>query len=131
MQASVRALFPLFIIFIIFLLLPVALSGILVQYHTDKNVLLIANLLFFMISLLSFFIQRRGMLNKNPHVFIRSVTAGMMVKMLFCVTAVIIYVYYSGRNFNKRAIFISLFLYPVYLSTEVMVVMKMNKKQHA
>ena len=131
MQSPIRFLIPLFIVFLVFLIVPVVLSEILLRYHIDKNVLLFANGLFFIIGLISFFIQKRGLENKNPHVFIRSVTGGMMIKMLFCIIAVIGYVYYSGPAYNKRAVFISLFLYLVYLFTEVMVVMKMNKKQHA
>jgi hypothetical protein len=94
-------------------------------------VLLGANVLFFLLTIVSFFIQRKGMLNKNPHVFVRSVTGGMMVKMVFCILAVIGYVYASGDQFNKRGVFIALFLYLVYLAIEVMVVMKMNKKHNA
>ena len=131
MQSSARALLPLIVVFIIFLLLPLLLSDILFKNHIDKNVLIGANALFFGISLISFTIQKRGMQNKNPHVFVRSVTGGMIIKMFFCVIAVICYVYLSGTAFNKRAIFISLFLYLVYLFAEVLVVMKMNKKQHA
>ncbi|MEO7523798.1 MAG: hypothetical protein ABIT58_06870 [Ferruginibacter sp.] len=130
MRSSVRYLIPLFMVFLVFLLVPVVLSDNLKRNNIDKNVLLWANGLFFLISIISFFIQKRGMENKNPNVFIRSVTGGMMIKMLFCMIAVIGYVYYSGPAFNKRAVFISLFLYLVYLSTEVMIVMKMNKKQH-
>lgn len=131
MQSSFRALLPVFIIFITFLVFPLILTDLLTRYDIDKNVLLWANGLFFIISVVSFFIQKNGMQHKNPHVFVRSVTGGMMLKMLFCIIAVIVYVYYSGSGFNKRAVFISLFLYLVYLFTEVMVVMKMNKKQHA
>ncbi len=131
MQSSFRVLLPLVIIFIVFLLMPVLLSDILLKYHIDKNVLLGSNVLFFIISLISFSIQRRGMMHKNPHVFVRTVTGSMMIKMLFCMIAVIAYVYLSGDGFNKRAVFISLFLYLVYLFTEVVVVMKMNKKKHA
>ncbi|MBC7535681.1 MAG: hypothetical protein H7258_08315 [Ferruginibacter sp.] len=131
MQSSARALLPLIVVCIIFFLLPVILSDILAKNHIDKNVLLGANALFFGISLISFTIQKRGMQNKNPHVFVRSVTGGMLIKMVFCIMAVICYVYLSGTAFNKRAIFLSLFLYLIYLFVEVVVIMKMNKKQHA
>ena len=131
MSYSFRILLPVFVVFVTCLALPVIFSDTLLRYHIDTNVLLWANVLFFIISLISFAVQRRGMLNKNPHVFVRSVTGGMMIKMIFCIIAVILYVYYSGPAFNKRAIFISLFLYLVYLFAEVAVVMKMNKKQHA
>lgn len=131
MQSPFRVLLPLILVFLVFLILPLLLSDTLARYHIDKMVLLGANALFFVISLISFYIQKRGMQNKNPHVFVRSVTGGMMIKMLFCIVAVIAYVFYSGDSFNKRGVFISLFLYLVYLFTEVVVVMKLNKKQHA
>lgn len=130
MLAGFRFLVPLIIVFIIFLIAPFALSNILEQNNIDKNVLLWSNALFFVISIISFSIQKKAMANKNPHAFVRSVTGGMMLKMLLCIIAIILYIYASGAAFNKRAVFISLFLYLVYLFTEVMVVMKMNKKQH-
>jgi len=101
------------------------------KFHIDSNVLLGANALFFVISIVSFFIQRKGLHNKNPHVFVRSVMTGMMLKMIACVIAVLGYVYLSGSSFNKRAVFIGLFLYLIYLATEVFVVMKMNKNKKA
>lgn len=131
MQSNFRALLPLIFVFLVFLILPFLLADTLARYHIDKMVILGANALFFVISLISFYIQKRGMQNKNPHVFVRSVTGGMMIKMFFCILAVIAYVFYSGDSFNKRGVFISLFLYLVYLFTEVVVVMKLNKKQHA
>lgn len=131
MQSPLRAIVPLCIVFIIFLLLPICFATFLVAHHVDHYVLLGANVLFFIISLVSFSIQKRGLANKNPHVFVRSVTGGMMIKMFFVIIAVIVYVFGSGNAFNKRAIFIALLLYLVYLFVEVMVVMKMNKNRHA
>lgn len=128
---ALRSLIPVIMVFILFSVLPIVFSNFLYKNNIDQEVLLYANVLFLIITLISFAIQKRGLMNKNPHVFIRSVTGGMMIKMLFCILAVIAYVNFSGRSFNKRAIFISLFLYLIYLSAEVMVVMKMNKKQHA
>jgi hypothetical protein len=40
------------------------------KFNIDSNVLIGANVLFFAISIVSFFIQRRGLGNKNPHVFV-------------------------------------------------------------
>jgi hypothetical protein len=131
MQPIIRILSPIFILFLLLTTFILTSSRFLEQLHIDKNVLLGANVLFFLLTIVSFFIQRKGMLNKNPHVFVRSVTGGMMVKMVFCILAVIGYVYASGDQFNKRGVFIALFLYLVYLAIEVMVVMKMNKKHNA
>lgn len=129
MNAPGRLLLPLILLFTLITGLIFILFSTLKNYHIDSNVLLGANALFFIISMISFFIQRNGLQNKNPHVFVRSVTAGMMVKMVFCIIAVIAYVYFSGAGFNKRAVFIALFLYLIYLATEVFVVMKMNKNK--
>ena len=129
MNAPGRLLLPLVLLFSLITGLIFILFSTLQHYHIDGNVLLGSNALFFIISIVSFFIQRNGLQNKNPHVFVRSVMAGMMVKMVLCIIAVIGYVYFSGIGFNKRAVFIALFLYLIYLATEVFVVMKMNKNK--
>lgn len=130
MLSAFRTLFPLFAIFILVCLLALIFPHFLVNNHIDRWVVLGANTLLFLLSILSFFIQKKGLHNKNPNVFVRSVMSGMMLKMLFCVAAVILYVYASGSGFSKRAIILSLFLYLFYLSAEVFIVSKMNKQQH-
>jgi len=129
MNVTARLLSPLIILFVLINIIILALSSTLKNYHTDPNVMLGGNALFFLISIFSFFIQRRGLQNKNPHVFVRSVMTGMLMKMLVCIIAVIAYVYLSGSAYNKRGIFITLFFYLLYLAVEVAVVMKMNKKK--
>jgi len=54
---------------------------------------------------------------------------GMLMKMAICLLAVFLYVYLSGNAYNKRGIFLSLFLYLVYLAVEVSAVMKLNKNR--
>ncbi|MBS1744477.1 MAG: hypothetical protein JST81_15720 [Bacteroidetes bacterium] len=130
MQAGLRALVPVILLFSILILLCIGLSPYLAQYNIDKNVLIAANILFLLISYISFSIQKKAMSNTNPHVFVRSVSGAMMLKMLFCIIALVIYIFASGDAFNKRAVFISLFLYLLYLFVEVMIVMKLNKKRH-
>ena len=115
MNAPGRLLLPLVLLFSLITGLIFLLFSTLKNYYIDPNVLLGSNALFFIISIISFFIQRKGLYNKNPHVFVRSVTAGMMVKMAFCIIAIIAYVYLSGTGFNKRSVFIALFLYLIYL----------------
>jgi hypothetical protein len=131
MNKPFRTLLPLPGIFLIFSLSILFFSGQLQDAGFDTRILTAANILFFLISVLSFFIQLRGMRNTNPHVFVRSVMAGMMVKMLVCIIATFAYVQLAGKNFNKRSVFVSLLLYLVYLAVEVVVVTKMNKKKNA
>jgi hypothetical protein len=54
----------------------------------------------------------------------------MMLKMAIVIITIFIYVSNSGDTFNKRSVFVSLFLYLAYLATEVYVVMKMNKRKN-
>ncbi len=131
MRSSGRILAPLFLIFIGINALLFILSRQLLEYNIDKDVLLGANLFLLVISLLSFTLQKRGLKHANPHVFVRSVMSGMLLKMLLCMAAVIIYVYASGDAYNKKGIFIALFLYLVYLAAEVFTIMKLNKKPDA
>lgn len=131
MNASSRLLFPLAIIFFLTNIAVFLLGPLLKSLLIEPGILLGANVLFFLLSLLSFFIQQKGLQNKNPHVFVRSVMTGMLIKMVICIIAVIGYVYFSGDNFNKRGIFLALFLYLVYLPVEVFAVMKLNKKSNA
>lgn len=94
----------------------------------NTMLLMYANIFFMTLSLISLFIQLKAMNHQNPNVFIRSVMGSMLLKMMITVMAVVIYVQISGQNFNKRGIFVALFLYLIYLSVEVMILMKLNKK---
>lgn len=114
------------------LLLFIAVSGNLLSvYNIDRNVLFIANGLFFLISLLTFLIQKKALRNANPHVFVRSVMVSMMLKMFICVAAVAVYAIAAGDGMNKRSVLLSLFFYLLYLTAEVTSLMKLNKQHHA
>lgn len=131
MSFSMKRLLPIVILFIIVNALVLVFGKKLEGYNIDSSVILGANILFLLINIFSFFIQTRGMHHSNPHVFVRSVMTGMMLKMLLCVAAVFIYVYASGQGFNKKGVFISLFLYLFYLGAEVKILMNMNSKKNA
>jgi hypothetical protein len=131
MQFPFKNLLPLLAIFTFILAVCLSFSSTLDRYHIDTRVILAANLFFLLITFFSFLIQLKGIRQKNPHVFVRSVMTGMLLKMVLCIAAVILYVYASGQAFNKRGVFISLFLYLLYLAAEVLIIMKMNKKKNA
>ncbi len=100
-------------------------------YGVDVNVLLGANGIFFIINILVFLYQKQALTNPNPNVFIRSVLGGMMVKMFVCAIAVFGYVVLLGPTYNKKAVFISMFLYLIYLAVEVATLMRLNNKKNA
>ena len=118
-------------LFLIVNLILVLLRQKVVAAGFDYKVLTFANLIFFVISLIAYAIQMKGMREKNPHVFVRSVMSAMMLKMVIVVIATFSYVYIIGDGYNKRSVFVSLFLYLVYLAVEVLVVMKQNKLKNA
>ena len=123
--------YPLLLIFLIICILVFTSFKFLYAHYIDAYILLFSNLFLLLMSLISVKIQEKGFKNKNPNFFIRSVIGSMMMKMFAIVTVIVIYVFSSGANFNKRAVFISLIFYLFYLATEVFTVMKMNKKKNA
>jgi hypothetical protein len=75
-------------------------------------------------------LQKKSMSHQNPNVFFRMVMGSMLTKMIICVLAVIVYANFVGNDLNKGGILISLFMYLVYLFTEVAYILKLNKKSN-
>ncbi len=130
MKLFSKMLLPMLIIFISLTIFILTANKIWNRYYIDKNVLLGANFLFMGTGLFVFFMQKNALTNKNPNVFIRSVIAGMMIKMFSTVLAVLAYVMLVGPTYNKKALFISLFMYLLYLAAEVTAISKVNSKKN-
>ena len=126
-----KIIVPLIALFIIFSGAFTASKTLLTKWGVDYSVLLVANALFFLVSLLVFFMQKKAMSNSNPNVFVRSVMAGMLIKMFVCIAAVIAYRILAGGNVNKVSVFAAMFLYLLYLGVEVSVITKLNKQKNA
>jgi len=99
--------------------------------NIDVEVLQGANIILYVLSMISINLQIKGMGNPNPNVFVRTVMGSMMIKMFIVVALVFVYVAMSGDRFNKNGIFIALFFYLIYLAAEVYTLMKLNKKKNA
>lgn len=128
MKAQRNILLPLLLVFIIcngFFLLA---KTLLVKWGIDGNVLIIANSLFLILSLITFLIQQKALRNSNPNVFIRSVMGGMMIKMFVCIIAVFIYWLLMKDKFSKVTVFAAMILYLIYLAVEVRLVIKLNRQ---
>ena len=123
----------LFTVFIIIGVILIFFKEFVKRNHIDIDVVVLqgANAILYLLSLISINWQIKGMKNNNPNVFIRTVMGSMMVKMFIVVTVVLAYAMLSGNNFNKRGVFISLFLYLIYLATEVYALMKLNNQKNA
>jgi hypothetical protein len=91
MRSEIKDLLPFIILFILFNNFFLFGKNILAKWGLDNLVLIIANSLFFIINIVAYAMQKKALKNANPNVFIRSVMAGMMIKMAICIIAVMIY----------------------------------------
>jgi hypothetical protein len=73
MLYSGRPVAPLIIVFLLISMIIGIGWNFLRSHNIDNFVLLGANLIFFLIFLLAFFIQKKALKNANPNVFIRRV----------------------------------------------------------
>ena len=131
MNQRSNVLLPLVISFVVFAAAVVLAWLFWKNSNIDFIVLLGANVLFFLVSVMAFRMQYAAMQNSNPNVFIRKVMSTMLLKMGIALAAVMAYVLISGKSFNKPAVYISMLIYLVYLVVEVGAVMKLNKRKNA
>ena len=131
MQNKGKPIFPLILLFIFVNTFLLTGRSFLEKQGIDREVLIVANTLFFLINFIAFLLQRKGLQNKNPNVFVRSMMAAMMIKMVVVLGAFITYIVILGKAVNKPAIYISLVLYFLYMVIEVAIVMKLNKQKNA
>lgn len=127
MTARKTTIAPLVAIFLVLGGGLTATRSLLARWGIDYNVLIIANVLFFLIGLLAFFMQQKALANRNPNVFIRSVMGGMLMRMFVCIAAIIVYWLVARNSVNKLSVFAAMILYLLYLGVEVAVITKLNK----
>jgi hypothetical protein len=131
MQNKRKQILPLLFIFILFNTAFLTMPAFFEKHGIDRDVLIIANALLFLTNFIAFFLQQRALKNTNPNVFVRSMMASMLIKMFVLLGAFLGYVVVFGKAVNKPAIYISIFLYFIYLAVEVALVMKLNKQKNA
>jgi hypothetical protein len=127
MNAPQRSLLSLTSLYVALTVIFIGCNTLLLKWNIDRGVLLTANSIIFIMSVIAFIFQQRAMHDKNPQVFIRVVMTGMMVRMLVYVIGVLTYKLLGGVWFNKPAVLVSLFLYLIYLAVEVSAIVKLNK----
>ena len=130
MQLKNRFVYPFFILFSMITGVLLTTHQFLLSKNIDFKILIWANSIFFLIYLLVFLYQKKALQHANPNVFIRSIMGGMMAKMFITVIAVLGYVVLFGDAYNKKAVFISLLMYLLYLAVEVFSLMKLVKKKN-
>jgi hypothetical protein len=94
-------------------------------WNLDQDVLIAGNLFLFMVTLFSFLIARKGLQNKNPHAFVRSIYASILFKLFICLIAACIYIAINQKELNKPAFFACMGLYLVYTFLEVSILIRL------
>jgi hypothetical protein len=97
----------------------------------DTEFLIGTNIFIFILSLVTMYMQTKALRHSNPNVFVRAVMGSMLLKMMVCVIAVLIFVTLDIKKIGSGDIFSFMFLYLIYLFIEVKSIMSRNKKANA
>lgn len=118
---------------VVFVLITAALFSLqswLVQtLHVHFEVLVTGNIALALITLISYSLNRKGMKAENPNVFVRSVYASTLAKLMLCAVGIIIYVVMNRSTVSKATIFLLMFFYLVYTVFETMHLYRISIKQ--
>lgn len=128
-KKAIRNLFrPVIIVFILINAVCLGLSKWLDEKNINHVVLLFANLLLFIITLIACFIHIRSLANNNPHAFVRGVTLASFMKLILIAVSVFIYLIAAGENRSIYAVITAMGLYIIYTILEVGGAMKLNRE---
>ncbi|ULQ57046.1 hypothetical protein KJS94_02395 [Flavihumibacter rivuli] len=122
-----RAFLPIALFFILINTITIGLKARFQEWGMDTSVLQGGNILLFLISIITFYMYKRGMETSSTQMFLRNVYGSMMLKLFGCVIAAFVYIYIARDQVNKPALFACMGLYLVYTALELRVVLKQPK----
>ncbi len=125
-----RTLLLLTIVFVVLNALFIVFAARLAAANVDNEVLIVTNLLLYILSILTHFMQVNALKNKNPQVFVRTVMAGTMIKLFVLATAVLIYLVVAKENRNIPAVFGAMIVYVVYMIIDTRSSLSLNKSRN-
>ena len=99
--------------------------------NIDHIVLMYANLILFLLALITCFIHIKTLRNNNPHAFVRGVTLATFIKLIVIAASVAIYLVAAGESRSLYAIAASMGIYIIYTIFEVTGAIRMNRKRNA
>lgn len=100
-----------------------------VELKIDPIVVISANLILFVFSVLNIYFQSRNINNPNPNAVIRAVMAGMFLKLFGLAAAAVIYLFAAGAGRSVNSLFVSMGLYILYTWLEVRISLQLNPKK--
>jgi hypothetical protein len=118
---------PLVVLFVLTSALFIVFGSRMEAKKIDQTVVIIANLLLFIVTLVNLFFQSKNINNPNPNAVIRGVIAGTFIKLFILAAAVIIYLFTAGESRNVNAVFVGMGLYVIYTWLEVRISLKLKR----
>jgi hypothetical protein len=128
-KKGLKGVVPIVLVFIALNGFFVIGQGLLQRWGADQDVLIIGNSFLLLVTLLSYFLARRGLTSSNPHQFVRSIYSGILLKLFICLIAAFVYIAINKKDLNKPAFFTLMGLYLLYTFLEVSVLTKALKQQ--
>jgi hypothetical protein len=122
---------PLVLFFLIVNALTIVGDKKIAAWGMKQDVLIIANILLFLFSLVGLLMQLNASKNPNPNAIVRAVMAGMGLKLIGFGAALIIYLSMVGKDKSVFSIYAALGLYVVYTWIEVRLFLRQNPKKNA
>ena len=120
---------PLVMVYIITTALFLAFRSRLEMIKMDVTVLICANLLLFVVSMLILYLQMKNLTDPNPNAMVRGVIGGTFVKLFVLAAAVIIYLIAAGARKSVNAVLGAMGLYIIYTWLEVKISLRLTAKK--
>ena len=129
-KSILQFLRPMIIVFVIITAICLVFSHQLEKFDINHEILLGANIILFVLMIITSFLHIRASQNPNPYAFVRSITLGVFLKLIVIAAAVLIYFYKSGERINIYTIALAMAFYIVYTILEVAAAMRLNRKKN-
>ena len=123
-----RSFLPIALTFVLSSLFIWIARSLLAGWDMDYRVLLVGDSILFLATGLSFYLYSKALRNANVQVFLRMLYASLLIKMVFCIAATLLYLFLAGGEVSKHAIIGCFGLYVLYTFLEVKVLMQLSKK---
>jgi hypothetical protein len=119
-----KSIIPLIIVFLITATLILVFRHFLQQHGFNWKVLSGGNLFVYLVTVVSMHLLNKGMQATDTNAFLRNAYGGILLKLFACAAAAFIYIFMSGKNLNKQALFTCMVLYLVYSFVELSIILK-------
>lgn len=119
---------PILLVFIIINTACLFMKEFLLEKGINASVLLGANVILFLLSVIALIMHIKAVKNPNPQVFVRSVMAASFIKLMVIALSALAYLALAKENRNIAAVIASMGLYVIYTVIEIRNASKINRE---